>query len=84
MYLAYSYPLGQPAIPALGAHTPIGPAELQPTQYLTTVTLPSIADPYHVPISSAAQLQAAASPFQPLVVCRKVGLACTDATVEEK
>ncbi|XP_052776194.1 polypyrimidine tract-binding protein 1-like isoform X9 [Mya arenaria] len=75
MYLAYSYPLGQHAIPALGAHTPIA-TELPPTQYFPSVTTPSIADPYFVPITSAPQpLPTAAAPFQPLTlaVCRKRG-----------
>lgn len=73
MYVAYSYPLGQPAIPALGAHTPI--TELPPQQILTAVTSPSIADPYLVPVTAAPQpLQATAAAFQPLTlaVCRKV------------
>lgn len=73
MYVAYSYPLGQPAIPALGAHTPIA-TELPP-QFLTAVTSPSIADPYLVPITATPQpLQASAAAYQPLTlaVCRKV------------
>ncbi|XP_060605638.1 polypyrimidine tract-binding protein 1-like isoform X5 [Ruditapes philippinarum] len=75
MYVAYSYPLGQPAIPALGAHTPIA-TELPPHQFLTAVTSPSIADPYLVPVTAAPQpLQATAAAYQPLTlaVCRKRG-----------
>lgn len=79
MYVAYSYPLGQPALPALGAHTPIATAELPPAQYVTAVTAPSIADPYLVPVTAAPQplpaAAAAAATLQPLTlaVCRKVG-----------
>lgn len=77
MYVAYSYPLGQPALPALGAHTPIATAELPPAQYVTAVTAPSIADPYLVPVTAAPQHipSAAAAAYQPLTlaVCRKVG-----------
>ncbi|KAL4236022.1 Polypyrimidine tract-binding protein 2 [Mactra antiquata] len=75
MYVAYSYPLGQTALPALGAHTPIA-TELAPHQLVTAVTAPSIADPYLVPVSAAPQpLQATAAPYQPLTlaVCRKRG-----------
>lgn len=74
MYVAYSYPLGQPAIPALGAHTPIATAELPPAQYVSAVTAPSIADPYLVPVTATPQALPAAT-YQPLTlaVCRKVG-----------
>ncbi|XP_052258286.1 polypyrimidine tract-binding protein 3-like isoform X14 [Dreissena polymorpha] len=76
MYLAYSYPLGQPAIPALGAHTPIATADYSHPQYVTAVTAPSIAEPYLVPVTAAHQpLQAAPAPYQALTlaVCRKRG-----------
>ena len=76
MYVAYSYPLGQPALSALGAHTPLQTAEL-PAQYFPAVTAPSIADPYLVPVTAAHQQlpAAAATTYQPLTlaVCRKVG-----------
>lgn len=75
MYLAYSYPLGQPALPTLGAHTPIATADYAHPQYVTAVTAPSIAEPYLVPVTAAQQLlQATPASYQPLTlaVCRKV------------